>query len=98
MSRPARVASVEYLGYRLLRLVFTDGLVRELDFAGALPGVLSAVDDDVVFATAGVDTVAGTLSWPIGVDLDPDVLHGGETTSGACTPSVVSEYRLQETS
>ncbi len=98
MSRPARVVSVEYLGGRLLRLVFTDGLVRELDFAGALPGVLRAVDDDVVFATAAVDTVAGTLSWPIGVDLDPDVLHGDETTSTACTPSVVSEYRLQETS
>ncbi|MEZ5375380.1 MAG: DUF2442 domain-containing protein [Acidimicrobiales bacterium] len=98
MSRPARVASVEYLGDRLLRLVFTDGLVRELDFAGALPGVLAAVDDDVVFGAAGVDAVAGTLSWPIGVDLDPDVLHGGETASGAFAPSVVSEYRLQETS
>ncbi len=97
MSRPARVASVEHLGDRLLRLVFTDGLVRELDFAGALPGVLAALEDDAVFATAQVDRVAGTLSWPIGVDLDPDVLHGEEAASGVWAPALVSEYRMQET-
>ncbi len=98
MNRPARVASVAYLGDRLLRLTFTDGLVRELDFSGALPGVLAALGDDVVFATAHVDTVAGTLSWPIGVDMDPDVLRGSETTAGAYAPTVVSEYRMQKTS
>src|SRR5690606_269303 len=38
----ARVTDVEHLGGRVLRVVFADGLVRELDFEGALPGVLSA--------------------------------------------------------
>ena len=98
MSRPARVASVEHLGDRLLRLVFTDGLVRELDFTDAMPGVLAAIDDDTVFPTAVVDPVAGTLSWSIGVDFDPDVLHGDQVASNACGPRLVSEYRLQETS
>ena len=98
MSRLARVISVEHLGSRVLRLVFSDGLVRELDFAGALQGVLAAVDDDAVFATAAVDPVSGTLAWPTGVDLDPDVLHGDHEAAGATRPRLLSEYRLQETS
>ncbi len=98
MSRPARVASVEYLGGRVLRLVFTDDVVRELDFDGALPGFLAVVDDDEVFPSAAVDPVAGTLSWPIGVDLDPDVLRGTEVSVDARRPRLISEYRLQQTS
>lgn len=98
MSRPARVASVEYLGGRLLRLVFTDDVVRELDFDGALPGFLAVVDDDEVFPSASVDPVAGTLSWPVGVDLDPDVLRGSEIAAGNHGARLVSEYRLQQTS
>lgn len=97
MSRPARVTSVEHLGGRVLRLVFTDGLVRELDLADALPGVLVAVDDDEVFATADVDPVAGTLAWPSGADLDPDVLHGDHEAASSVRPRLLSEYRLQST-
>ena len=96
MSRPARVTKVDYLGGRVLRLVFSDGLVRELDFAGSLPGMLATVDEDSVFATASVDPVAGTVSWPTGVDLDPDVLHGDYESAGAVDPRLVSEYRLQD--
>ena len=96
MSRPARVTSVEYLGGRVLRLVFSDGLVRELDFAGSLPGMLATVDEDSVFATASVDPVAGTVSWPTGVDLDPDVLNGVYESAGSVDPRLVSEYRLQD--
>jgi hypothetical protein len=98
MSRPARVASVEYLGGRVLRLVFTDDVVRELDFDGALPGFLSVVDDDEVFPSASVDLVAGTLSWSIGIDLDPDVLRGSEVSVDTRRPRLISEYRLQQTS
>jgi hypothetical protein len=29
-----------------------------------------------VFGIATVEHVAGTVSWPVGIDLDPDVLHG----------------------
>lgn len=98
MSRPARVASVEYLGGRVLRLIFTDDVVRELDFDGALPGFLAVVDDDETFASASVDPVAGTLSWPGGIDLDPDVLRGSEVPADARQPRLVAEYRLQQTS
>lgn len=96
MSRPARVTHVEYLGGRVLRVAFSDGLIRELDFAGSLPGVLAAIDDDTAFATAAVDPVSGTLSWPIGVDVDPDVLHGDYESASAVCPRLVVEYRLED--
>ena len=76
MARPPRVADVEHLGQRRLRLTFTDGLVRELDFAGSLDGVLSSLDDDRAFAEVLIDATAGTICWPNGIDLDPDVLYG----------------------
>jgi hypothetical protein len=65
-------AQVQHLGGRRLSITFDDGLVRELDFAGVLVGLLEALDDDDVFATASVDRVAGTVRWPNDIDLDPD--------------------------
>jgi hypothetical protein len=62
MSNLARVSRVEHLGHRALRVTFSDGLVRGLDFAGALPGVLVMIDNDEVFAEAAVDSAAGTVS------------------------------------
>lgn len=81
----------------MLRLVFTDGLVRELDFEGTLSGILAEVDTDEVFGTACIDPVAGTLTWATGADFDPDVLHGGEAAVATQQPRLLSEYRLQET-
>jgi hypothetical protein len=97
MTALARVTAVEHLGGRALRVTFSDGLVRELDFAGSLPGVLSLIDDDNVFATAAVDNVAGTVSWPVGIDLDPDVLHGDREPASIAAPRILREYRLQQT-
>ena len=79
MSRLARVAEVEHLGEHRLRLTFSDGLVRELDFADAVPewsGVFEPLADPAFFGQVAVDAVAGTIAWPNGVDFDPDVLHG----------------------
>ena len=87
--------TVEVLGPRVLRVTFTDGLVRELDFAGALPGVLATIDDDATFAAVSIDPLAGTLCWPEGIDLDPDVLHGTETAAGGRQPRVAREFRLE---
>ncbi len=98
MTQLARVTDVEWLGGRVLRVVFSDGLVRELDFAGRLPGVLEVIDDDEEFAGVALDPVAGTVSWATGVDLDPDVLHGEAAAASAVRPRLVREYRLQQTS
>jgi hypothetical protein len=97
MAALARVTDVEHLGGRALRVTFSDGLVRELDFASKLPGVLATIDDDVVFAGASLDTVAGTVCWPNGIDLDPDVLHGDHAPASAVRPRLLREYRLQQT-
>ncbi len=97
MSALARVTEVRHLGDRGLRVTFSDGLVRELDFAGALDGVLSSIDDDDSFARAGVDKATGTVCWPGGIDLDPDVLHGDEQPASGQGPALLREYRLQQT-
>jgi hypothetical protein len=98
MSRPARVVEVEHLGDFRLRLTFSDGLVRELDFDGVLEGgIFEPLRDRAVFAQVSVDTVAGTIAWPNGVDLDPDVLHGDHAPASGHSPVVLNEYHLRPT-
>jgi len=97
MTALIRVTDVEHLGAHSLRVTFSDGLVRELDFVGKLPGILATIDDDVAFAEATVDSIAGTVCWPNGIDLDPDVLHGDQTSVSAVQPQLMREYRLQQT-
>jgi hypothetical protein len=44
-------------------LTFSDGLVRELDFARTLRGgVFTPLEDEYVFARVSIDSVAGTTS------------------------------------
>lgn len=98
MDRPARVVAVEHLGGRQLRVTFDDGLVRELDFDELLRGgVFTELEDPAQFSQAGVDPVAGTVCWPNGIDLDPDVLHGDHPPASGGTPRVLREYRLRPT-
>ena len=97
MTVLARVQEVEPLDGRVLRVVFSDGLVRELDFAGVLTGVLASIDDDEQFAAAAVDPVAGTVGFPNGIDFDPDVLHGDADPAAGLQPVLVREYRLEHT-
>jgi hypothetical protein len=76
-STLARVTSVEPLeGFRL-RLTFTDGLVREVDLSHDLWGQMAEpLQDPDYFRQVRVDPELGTVVWPNGYDLDPDVLHG----------------------
>lgn len=72
-----RITSVEPLeGFRL-RLTFTDGLVREVDLSDDLWGQMAEpLQNPDYFRQVSVDTELGTVVWPNGYDLDPDVLHG----------------------
>jgi len=97
MNTLARVVDVEHLGHRQLRLVFSDGLVRELDLRDVLTGILSSLDDDDAFSAVSVDSTAGTVCWPGGIDLDPDVLHGDHAQASGLAVKVLKEYRLQAT-
>ncbi len=72
-----RVTNVEPLNGFRLRLVFTDGLIREVDLSDDLWGQMAEpLQDPDYFRRVSVDPELGTVVWPNGYDLDPDVLHG----------------------
>ena len=66
-------------------LAFTDGTRGTVDLTPWIDGkrgVFAALQDPAFFAQVRVDAEAGTIVWPNGADLDPDVLyeaaHGAE--------------------
>lgn len=71
-------ADVEVLHDRVVRLQFSDRTERIVDLAPFLwgPAFEATGDDDEIFAQVKVDPETGTIVWPNGADLDPDVLHG----------------------
>ncbi len=95
MAHLPRIVNVQHLGARVLRVRFDDGLSRDLDFAGTLDGVLANIDNDESFGRVSVDEVSGTISWPGGLDLDPDVLHGDHPSASGGAPTVLKEHWLQ---
>lgn len=99
MTQLPRITAVEPLGEYRLRLTFDDGLVRDLDFRQVVDrgGVFERLDDPAYFAQVTVDQVTGTICWPNGVDLDPDVLHGDAEPESGCGYELVSEDRLRPT-
>ena len=72
------VTAVEVVKDRVVRLEFSDGSERVVDLAPYLwgPAFTKIAADDQVFAQVRVDPEIGTIAWPNGADLDPDVLHG----------------------
>ena len=72
-----RITAVKPLSGSRLRLTFTDGLIREVDLSGDLWGPMAEpLQDPDYFGQVRVDPELGTIVWPNGYDLDPDVLHG----------------------
>lgn len=80
------IVAVEHLGGHRLRLRFSDGLEGELDMKPRLSftGVFASLAAPDVFAEVRVDTDSGTICWPGGADLDPDVLYAA--VSGTALP------------
>ena len=76
-STPA-VVGVAVIGPHIMRLLFSDGMVRDIRFRpGARPGaLLRPLDDPAYFALVRVDPDCRTVVWPNGLDLAPEVLHG----------------------
>ncbi|MGH2855066.1 MAG: DUF2442 domain-containing protein [Solirubrobacteraceae bacterium] len=78
-----RVTAVEAKEGWRLRLTFTDGLVREVDLSNDLWGPMAEpLQDPAYFRQVRVDPELGTVVWPNGYDLDPDVLHGDHEPAG----------------
>jgi hypothetical protein len=63
-------------GYRL-KLRFEDGAEGVIDVAQlvSFTGVFAALRDRTEFLAVRVDPELGTICWPSGADLDPDVLY-----------------------
>lgn len=60
----------------IVRVVFADGEVRDVDIEPLLDGqVFAPLRDPDEFAKAFVDPETHTLAWPNGADLDPDILY-----------------------
>jgi hypothetical protein len=53
------------------------------------------LDDEELFSQVSVDPTTGTLVWPGGLDLDPDVLYGVEESAAGKLFTLLSESRLQ---
>jgi len=78
------VRSVDVPRDFVLRVVFDDGSRREVDLTGELWGeMFEPLRDAAMFRRAAVDTELGTVVWPNGADLDPDVLYDSESSADA---------------
>jgi Protein of unknown function (DUF2442) len=77
-----RVTDVETLGGFVLRLRFSDGSERTLDFEDELYGPIfePLKADPELFRAVKIE--GDSIAWPNGADVDPDVLHGSEVPAG----------------
>ena len=91
MKTCARICEVRYLGERNLLISFEDGLQRELLFHANWEGISEQLNSNDFLALVGIDPVTKTLSWPNGIDLDAEILHGDFDPSSGAFFSVVSE-------
>jgi len=79
MTVPYEITAVEHLGGHRLRLTFADGFVGEVDLAERLRAATGPMFEPLrrveYFARVSVDAELGTVVWPNGADLAPEVLH-----------------------
>lgn len=81
MMAPDVVAAIALEPY-VVRVVFADGQVRDVDIEPLLNGpVFASLRDHEAFARVSVDEQTGAVAWPNGADLDPDVIYGAASPS-----------------
>jgi hypothetical protein len=71
------IVAVEPVADYRLRLRFEDGTegVVDLKVQLSFQGVFAPLADPAYFAQVRIDPELGTVVWPNGADLDPDVLY-----------------------
>jgi hypothetical protein len=72
-----RVTEVSVPKDRVLRVSFDDGLTGDVDLSDAVGRgpMFEPLHDPEFFAQVKVDAGTHTVSWPWGLDLDPEALH-----------------------
>jgi hypothetical protein len=75
------VTGVECLTDYQLRLRFEDGVEGVIDVSELVTftGVFAPLKDKLYFDQVRIDPEIGTICWPNGADLDPDVLYAAVT-------------------
>ncbi len=75
------VMSVRPLEEYILYLLFEDGAQGEVDIAALVEfkGVFAPLQDPHYFRQVAVNPEIGTICWPNGADIDPDVLYSQVT-------------------
>ena len=83
-----RIVHVSAVGDFRVALQFRDGSAGVVDLRAEIvgqPGLFRQLSDPDYFAGVALDEEAGTIVWPNGVDLDPDVLY--HLATGAALPA-----------
>jgi hypothetical protein len=87
------VVEVRPLDGRRLQLTFQDGLTAEVDLDRIIKrfeGVFAPLTEPEYFRTVRVDPEIGTIVWPNGADLAPEVLY----SYAAGKPIIVNGERV----
>lgn len=77
MNITPSIVGVAVLRAHVMRLLFDDGVVRDVQYVpGETAGsMIQPLDDPDFFCQVRVDPEAGTVVWPNGLDLAPEILH-----------------------
>ena len=76
MGRLLHIVSAEVVGPYSLRIVFDDGVTRQVNLRPLLWGpVFEPLLDPAYFARVRVDSVCRTVVWPNEADLAPEALY-----------------------
>ena len=78
----------------VVRVVFADGEVRDVDIEPILDGpVFAPLRDHSEFRRVRVDEETRTVAWPNGADLDPDVIYGHYKPEGEPSARIKTHER-----
>jgi hypothetical protein len=94
MAQFIRVQSVAPLDDRIVRVVFTNGEQRDIDLTAYIatgPIFAPVRNDPAVFRSVRVE--GGTIAWPNGADIDPDVLYYEGSPPWASEPTITAVER-----
>ncbi len=83
-----RIKRARYVQDFVVEFTFTDDSHREIDLAPFLQGpMFDPLQKLDAFKKFKVDRELGTIVWPNGADIDPDVLYLGLTPAASETPA-----------